>query len=74
MIITYKQLIEVLGGSSAADLVVRLNKAGIVHTLGKYNQPFTTETAINAAMGLSQQLPMINPVSDMQKTHIEIEV
>ena len=52
MIVPYEKLKEYFGGSSAADLVVRLKKAKVSYILGKRGKPFTTETALNKAMGL----------------------
>lgn len=75
MLITYKQLLDIFGGSSAAELVLRLKKAGIRYCIGKRNQPFTTLTALNFSMDIVEQQTMVNIMNDMQQEdHIEIEV
>jgi len=51
-LITYEQLKEIFGGSSIAELVVRLEKQNIPYTLGKRGCPITTFSALNHAMGV----------------------
>ena len=58
-LITYEQLKEVFGGSSIAEVVVRLEKQNIPYTLGKRGCPFTTFSALNFALGL--------PISVLEK-------
>jgi hypothetical protein len=52
MIVGYDQLQQQFGGSSPAELVVRLKKSGVRYLIGKNGRPFTTEFALNSAMGL----------------------
>lgn len=52
MIISYKTLQEHFGGNSIAEVTVNLQKANVKFLLGKGLRPFTTETALNHAMGL----------------------
>lgn len=53
MIIAYEQLKEQIGGNSPAEVAARLDRLGIKYLIGKQNRPFTTEFALNAAMGLT---------------------
>lgn len=70
MIIDYPTLQQLFGGTSSAEVAVRLQQAGVRFLQGKRGQPFTTETALNAAMGLKTQ-----PVEPAPKTSTsEIEV
>jgi|GEM_PF-2251831 len=62
MIIPYDDLREHLGGRSVEDVIVRLNQLGVRYLIGKRGRPFTTEFALNSAMGLisaetSQDVP-----------------
>jgi hypothetical protein len=57
MIVGYDQLQQQFGGSSPADLVVRLKKSGVRYLVGKNGRPFTTEFALNSAMGLTSYTP-----------------
>jgi len=52
MIICYDDLREHLGGRSVEDVIVRLNQLGVRYLIGKRGRPFTTEFALNKAMGL----------------------
>lgn len=58
-LITYEQLKEAFGGSSIAEVVVRLEKQNIPYKLGKRGCPITTFTALNHAMGITQNSPLI---------------
>ncbi len=52
MLISYKILKKYFGGTTAADVVVRLKNAEVGYILGKKGQPFTTEAALNKAMNI----------------------
>lgn len=54
MIITYQELKEIFGGTTAADVALRLKNANVGYILGKKGQPFTTEAALNKAIGINQ--------------------
>ncbi|MEE9327454.1 MAG: hypothetical protein V3U71_09180 [Cocleimonas sp.] len=59
-LITYEQLREVFGGSSTAEVVVRLESQDIPYKLGKRGCPITTFSALNHAMGItSNESPII---------------
>lgn len=70
MIIDYPTLQQLFGGSSAAEVAVRLQQAGVKFLNGKRGQPFTTETAINAAMGLKS--PPIEPTEQPVNSEIQV--
>lgn len=70
MIVSYKELLEHFGGSSAADLAVRLKKAKVSCILGKQGKPFTTETALNRAMGIKQPVQILP--EEAQQTEIKV--
>lgn len=53
-IISYEELKQHFGGSSVADVVVRLKNAQIKFFVGKRNKPFTTSAALNSALGIHQ--------------------
>jgi len=53
-IVSYEQLQQHFGGSSTADVVVRLKNSHIKFFIGKRNKPFTTLTALNSALGIYQ--------------------
>jgi len=53
-IISYEELQQHFGGSSAAEVVVRLKNARVKFFIGKRNKPFTTITALNFAIGINQ--------------------
>ena len=57
MIIGYDQLQQQFGGSSPAEVAARLKKAGVRYIPGKNGRPFTTEFALNSAMGLTSYTP-----------------
>ena len=52
MIISYQELREQIGGRSVEEVIVRLNQLGISYLIGKRGRPFTTEFALNKAMGI----------------------
>lgn len=67
MIINYEQLKEIFGGHSQADLIARLSLANVKFLRGKRGRPFTTETALNQAMGLIERdLPLEEYRPDIQ--------
>lgn len=67
MIINYEQLKENFGGSSVAEVIMRLNMAEVKFLRGKRGRPFTTETALNQAMGLIERdLPLEEYRPDIQ--------
>ncbi len=68
MIVTYEQLKDYVGGKNPADVVVRLERLGIKYLVGKQHRPFTTEVALNAAMGLT------SPDSEQQDYRPLVEV
>lgn len=70
MIIDYPTLQQLFGGTTAADVAVRLQQAGVRFINGKRGQPFTTETAINAAMGLKS--PPIEPTEKPASSEIQV--
>ena len=72
-IITFKQLQENFGGSSPADVVVRLEKMNVKFLIGKNNRPFTTEQALNYAMGIFSP-PEFESLSYNDNKPNEIEV
>ena len=53
MAVSYDQLKNLLGGSTIEDVVVRLDKLKVKYLKGKRGKPFTTEFALNHAMGLA---------------------
>ena len=61
MIIDYPTLQQLFGGNTAAEVAIRLQQAGVRFLNGKRGQPFTTETALNAAMGLKTPIPTEKP-------------
>ncbi len=71
-LITYEQLKEAFGGSSIAELVVRLESQNIPYKLGKRGSPFTTFSALNYALGLPLSSPVSNTNSNPDEDHIEI--
>lgn len=68
MIIDYPTLQQLFGGTNAADVAVRLQQAGVRFINGKRGQPFTTETAINAAMGLK------SPTTELTEKPVSSEI
>jgi hypothetical protein len=70
-IISFEELQQHFGGSSAAEVVVRLKNSRIKYFIGKRNKPFTTLAALNSALGLHQ-----NEIVDFKYTDSpdEIEV
>lgn len=55
MLIDYKELKHQFGGTHPAEVAARLERANVPFILGKMGRPFTTETALNHAMGITQQ-------------------
>lgn len=53
MLIGYEELKKHFGGNTIAELVIKLKQNRIPYLIGKGSKPVTTETAINAAMGIS---------------------
>ena len=68
MILTYDQLREQVGGRTPADVAVRLRRLGVKYLTGKQGRPFTTEIALNAAMGItsSDSEPDHTPVVEIK--------
>jgi hypothetical protein len=52
-LVSYEQLQQHVGGASPADVCARLARANIRYITGPRGRPFTTEFALNAAMGLT---------------------
>lgn len=52
MLVPFETLQDVFGGSSIEDVIVRLDQAQVKYIRGKRGKPFTTEFALNSAMGL----------------------
>jgi hypothetical protein len=53
-IISFEQLQKNFGGSTAAEVAVRLNNAKVKFFIGKSKRPFTTLTALDLALGVNQ--------------------
>ena len=58
MLVPFETLQDVFGGGSIEDVIIRLEKAQIKYIRGKRGKPFTTEFALNAAMGLTSTTMM----------------
>lgn len=69
MIVSYEQLKKQLGGASIDEVVVRLDKLDIRYLRGKRGCPFTTEFALNHAMGLVSSEHSEGPTQQ----HVEIQ-
>ena len=52
----FEELKELVGGTSIDDVCIRLQQRGIKYVVGKRGKPFTTVHAINAAMGLNDNI------------------
>jgi|GEM_PF-3973622 len=77
-IIKYDQLKELMGGSSAAEVIVRLKRANVKFVIGKRNRPFTTVSALDEAMGVSMSewqssMNLVNYNAELKLNDIEIE-
>lgn len=51
--ISFEELKDRVGGETISDVTYRLDALGVRWLPGKRGRPFTTEFALNAAMGLS---------------------
>lgn len=69
-IVSFEQLREHVGGNTTAQVCVNLNKAGIRFIEGKGGKPFTTMSALNAALGLLPDGNLPPSANDQQKIEI----
>jgi len=66
MIVTYEKLKKEFGGSSGADVAVRLKNSGVKYFLGKQNRPFTTIEALNVALGIQQSINLVGEAHEVK--------
>lgn len=71
-ILTYEELQGLFGGSSPADLAVRLQEAKVKFKRGFRGRPFTTVAAMNDSMGITEKKSSDTILEDEQRT-IEVE-
>lgn len=71
MIIDYEELKRHFGGTTTAEVAANLSRSGVRYMTGKRGKPFTTETALNAAMGITPATLNDNRPQTQQR---EIEV
>ncbi len=71
-IVTYENLKQAFGGTSPADVAVRLKKNNVPFLTGKNNRPFTTIDALNTAMGIKPQANQGPTMQEQTITLVEV--
>lgn len=73
-IIQYEDLQNILGGSSPANVVVRLINNKIPYKLGRSSRPFTTVAALNKALGITSLDEHTLESKDSKSSTPEVEI